>query len=1226
MAVDIDSLQIEIEATSSDAAAKIDALATALTNLKAAAKGGAGLTTVSKQMQALASAAASLNNTGIGKLRKIAPALNSLSSIQKSSGLNSTVNALKKLPEISTALNKADLGKFAQQMNQVASAMRPLATEMQKVSNGFSAFPIRIQKIIQSNTGLSASNNKAAKSFGVLGTGISSTTAKLGIYYLAFQRVANMASDWVKSANDYIENVNLFQVSMGEFYDEAFAYAELLNDRLGIDPSEWMRAQGVFMSMANGFGLARQQAYDLSEGLTELSYDLSSLYNEDVSESILRLQSALSGEIEPIRRLGISISQATLQEYALAHGIDESVISMTEQEKALLRSLVLMESAGRIGAIGDFAKTLESPANALRVLRQQITQLGRAIGTALLPIIIQIIPWVQAFVEVLTDAIRALATFLGFTMPEWETSDWATGITDGASDAEDAIGGATSAAKEMKKALLGIDELTILEPSNAGGSGGVSGGSGWASDLEIPNIWDKNAILEIQTKADELKKVLEEVLYDYVLPIGTALAAWKIAGLIGNLKTATGLLGGMKSMIAGGIIAYLELQLAIGAFGDFFSEGGEIWDLVNGALVVALGSGLLYAVFGGPGIILGLGIGLVAMIVSLTSAISSGLDYNGVKASIGTSLIAGLGGAIGFLVTKTPQGAFIGFSLATALQLNLNSISAHISGQISKGTEKSIFTILQAAFSSGLAGAGIGFVIGGPAGAAIGFVVGAALSIVGQNVAIDFGNWYKETSRIVDGIEVLDNSISEATKNSVDPFLEQMRDLDDSMANLEFRGTVIDDSVIAGVQEKVDTIVATITNGLDSSKNDVLSTLEPLAGILGSEKYNEILVANQNYYMQAKEAVAAGEAEISAIMQEAAIQNRALTETEWTEITGIQAEMLDLGVSNLSETQIEYETIMRNLKDNAAHISLEQASEIIKNAQATRDETISAAETQYSTVLLEAQKMLDTGVINSEQYQAIVDAAKNAKDSTIADATEQYESIYDTASTKLGDLSRYIDENTGEIKSIWQVFWDDVGLKWNNFWDSIENGWQDFKKSFKSGWNEFWTTGLGGAVVGGINGIISTVETGLNWIIEKINSLSFTTPDWLPFGLGGKRFGLDIPKITLGRVSMPTFAFGGFPEHGEMFIAREQGPELVGRIGNRTAVANNDQIVEGVAAGVTSANNGVINAIYAMAQQIIAAIEENGGDVYLDGDKVGKQVTAYQNRQNRMYGKTLQRI
>lgn len=594
MAVDIDSLQIEIEATSSDAAAKIDALATALTNLKAVAKGGAGLTTVSKQMQALASAAASLNNTGIGKLRKIAPALNALSSVQKSSGLSSTVNALSKLSSVSESLKGNSIKEFASQMNQVASAIRPLATEMQKVSNGFSAFPIRIQKIIQSNTGLAASNNKAAKSFGVLGTGISSTTAKLGIYYLAFQRVANMASDWVKSANDYIENVNLFQVSMGEFYDEAFAYAELLNDRLGIDPSEWMRAQGVFMSMANGFGLARQQAYDLSEGLTELSYDLSSLYNEDVSESILRLQSALSGEIEPIRRLGISISQATLQEYALAHGIDESVISMTEQEKALLRSLVLMEGAGRIGAIGDFAKTLESPANALRVLRQQITQLGRTIGTALLPIIIQIIPWVQAFVEVLTDAIRALATFLGFTMPEWETSDWATGITDGASDAEDAIGGATSAAKEMKKALLGIDELTILEPSNAGGSGGVSGGSGWASNLEIPNIWDKNAINEIQTKADEYKEKIKEIL-KVVLAVGAAFAAWKIStglanGIIGIQAGVGAIQKAISALVGFGPVQSL-LSWVSGALAamtiQFNAAGGGIAGFLSVAKLIA---------------------------------------------------------------------------------------------------------------------------------------------------------------------------------------------------------------------------------------------------------------------------------------------------------------------------------------------------------------------------------------------------------------------------------------------------------------------------------------------------------------------------------------------------------------------------------------------------------------------------------------------------------------
>lgn len=739
MAVDIDSLQIEIEATSSDAAAKIDALATALTNLKAAAKGGAGLTTVSKQMQALASAAASLNNTGIGKLRKIAPALNALSSVQKSSGLSSTVNALSKLSSVSESLKGNSIKEFASQMNQVASAMRPLATEMQKVSNGFSAFPIRIQKIIQSNTGLSASNNKAAKSFGVLGTGISSTTAKLGIYYLAFQRVANMASDWIKSANDYIENVNLFQVSMGEFYDEAFAYAELLNDRLGIDPSEWMRAQGVFMSMANGFGLARQQAYDLSEGLTELAYDLSSLYNEDVSESILRLQSALSGEIEPIRRLGISISQATLQEYALAHGIDESVISMTEQEKALLRSLVLMEGAGRIGAIGDFAKTLESPANALRVLRQQITQLGRAIGTALLPIIIQIIPWVQAFVEVLTDAIRALATFLGFTMPEWETSDWATGITDGASDAEDAIGGATSAAKEMKKALLGIDELTILEPSNAGGSGGMSGGSGWASNLEIPNIWDKNAILEIQTKADEVKKVLEEVLYDYVLPIGTALAAWKIA------KTLSPELKALNALLSG-LMIYTGISLIVDGITEVLFGDGLTWESIlnggAGGLLTGAGVGSLLAkklglTWAGGMLVGGLvGLGLTLTVMSIIAQIKDGLNLgNTMLNAIGGALAGGaLGGYFAFRRNLNPaQGVIGGLTAGIGISLLISSIISIAKDGLN------IVNGIMGAIGGALAGFGIGMIFGGGAGAAIGLVIGVGVSLVIEGITAQIG-------------------------------------------------------------------------------------------------------------------------------------------------------------------------------------------------------------------------------------------------------------------------------------------------------------------------------------------------------------------------------------------------------------------------------------------------------------------------------------------------------
>lgn len=1213
MAVDIDSLQIEIEATSSDAASKIEQLATALTNLKSAAKGGAGLTTTTKQLQALSNAAKLINGTNLNsqKIQQFASAMNSLSTIQKASGLNSTINALKKLPDISTALDKADLGKFAQQMNQVASAMRPLATEMQKVANGFSAFPIRIQKIIQSNSALAASNNKTAKSFGVLGTGISSAQAKFGVYLIAFRQIASVMSDWVKESNDYVENLNLFTVAMGDYAAEAKVYAEEVQAAMGIDPSEWMRNQGVFMQMAAGFGVATDSAALMSKNLTQLGYDISSFYNIGIEEAMEKLQSGLAGEIEPLRRLGYAIDVASLEQVALNHGITESVNAMSQAEKSQLRYIAIMEQS--TNAMGDLSRTIQTPANAMRILNQQITQLSRALGNLLIPLLQQIIPWVQAFVEVITEAIQALAVLFGFELPTIDYSGL-DGVSVGASEAEDAIGGATDAAKKMKRELLGIDELTILEPNTSAGAGGAGGVGGAGGDLglDLPEYDFLNGLTD---QTNELKDTVKDLLYNYIIPVGTALAAWKILDLLQNLGVATALVKDLKKAVAGGIVAYLEFQLALGAFDDFFSESGDIWDLVRGALAVAIGSGLLYAMFGGPGLILGLGIGLVALITSLTAAIGSGLDYDGLKANIGTALIAGLGGAIGWLATKTPAGFAIGFALATAIQLNLTSIAAHLSGQVERGGSESILLMLQAAFASGGAGAGIGFMIGGPGGAAIGFIIGAALSIIGQNVAIDFGNWYQETSRIVDGIEVLDDSISDATKNAVEPFLEQIQDLDDSMANLRFTGAVIDDSVLTDTQLKVDTIVSTLVNGLDASKNEALATLEPLAGILGEEKYNEILLANQTYYAQAKEDVLAGEAQISAIMQEAASQNRAITESEWQQIRDIESEMQELGVSNLSETQIEYETIMRNLKDNAAHISLEQASEIIKNAQSTRDETIAAAETQYSTVLLEAQKMLDTGAINDEQYQAIVDAAKETKDSTVADAQEQYQSIYDTASTKLGDLARYIDENTGEIKSKWQVFWDDVGLRWSNFWSGINQGWQEFKSDLSAGWTQFWQKDLPNAVAGGVNGIISAVESGLNWVIDKLNSFKFTTPNWLPLGLGGKTFGLNIPKITLGRVSF--FEGGGFPDYGEMFIAREDGPELVGRIGNRTAVANNDQIVEGIA----SANDGVINAIYAMAQRIVTAIEENGGDIYVESDG-----TATQNRRNRMYGKTLQYI
>lgn len=424
MNTELDSLEVRVQSEAQTASAGLDKLIGSLNQLKSATKGVTGLSRIASGLESLNKALAGLqvNKKGLGtlraelnglsnikthltatanqinkinaamkglevddtKLQKLVKSLNSLGQVQKASGLTSVLSALKQIPAITKSLSSQELQKFGLQIRLLVKYLAPLATELEKVSRGFSNFPKNIQRTTRSTLAMAKANQKAARSIDLLGDPVTAVAAKLASYEYILRRIVGFLADSVMSINEYVENVNLFQVSMGEFYDEAFAYAQLVSEKLGVDPSQWLRTQGVFMSIANGFGLSRDQAYALSEGLTELSYDLSSLYNEDVESSALRLQSALAGEIEPIRRLGISITEATLKEFALSKGIDESVESMTEQEKALLRTLKIMEGSAAIGAIGDFARTLESPANALRVLKQELTQLTALVGAAFL--------------------------------------------------------------------------------------------------------------------------------------------------------------------------------------------------------------------------------------------------------------------------------------------------------------------------------------------------------------------------------------------------------------------------------------------------------------------------------------------------------------------------------------------------------------------------------------------------------------------------------------------------------------------------------------------------------------------------------------------------------------------------------------------------------------------------------------------------------------------------
>lgn len=226
---------------------------------------------------------------------------------------------------------------------------------------------------------------------------------------------------------------------------------------------------------------------------------------------------------------------------------------MTQAQKSQLRYVAIMEQSGN--AMNDLARTVLTPANSLRILQQQITQLTRALGNLLIPFLIKVIPYVQAFVEVLTEAIQALANLVGFELPTIDYSGLG-GLTSGAEDAETALDGAADAAEKLKDYTLGIDELNIISPDTGTGASGV-GSTGGSYDLPI-DLPEYDFLGDIQKQTDELKDKMKDLL-SVALLVGGAISAWKIStGLLSNLNNLQTSLKSLPSILGGG-----KLSLAI---------------------------------------------------------------------------------------------------------------------------------------------------------------------------------------------------------------------------------------------------------------------------------------------------------------------------------------------------------------------------------------------------------------------------------------------------------------------------------------------------------------------------------------------------------------------------------------------------------------------------------------------------------------------------------------
>lgn len=696
---------------SGDASQKITRLTNALTALSQV--GNVKISSsIANQLTAINTALAGLKWTDGDKLTSLANGLRPLSELGKAN-MTTFINQLSKLPKVIEDLEAADIDKFTQQMTALAAAMKPFADEMQKVSNGFSAFPSKIQKLITSTEKYNASARKATSTTGQFTSGLKALN--VAAVAITFRKIGHFIAQAVTESNKYQEDLNLFTVALGQYAAEAQNYAEKVSDVMGIDPAQWLRNQGVFNTLLTGFGDTAERAQLMSQNLTQLGYDISSFFNVSIEDAMQKLQSGISGELEPLRRLGYDLSQARLEQTALNLGIKESVANMTQAEKAELRYYAIMTQVTT--AQGDMARTLEAPANQLRILQAQLTQAARAIGNIFIPALNAILPYAIAVVQVIREIANALANLAGFKLTEVDYSG-VNSAAVGAGSLADNLDDAAGAAKKLKQYTAGFDELNVFAPNTGSGSGAGAGGAG-GFDFDLPTydfLGDA-----VQTRIGEIKKMIEDTLAEITtivsgfmlavgailvvtgvnIPLGVGLMAAGAVGLAATvglnwtamsselastLALITGVVGGFL-LALGAIMAFsganLPLGIALMALGgaslvsaaviNWHNSDRHLTDALTTLTGVLAGASLAVgAMLAFTGVATGLGIALMAVgAVTLVSA--AALNWNSISDALASPL-----SRVGLLVSGATLalGAILAFSGCMPLGIALMAVGA----------------------------------------------------------------------------------------------------------------------------------------------------------------------------------------------------------------------------------------------------------------------------------------------------------------------------------------------------------------------------------------------------------------------------------------------------------------------------------------------------------------------------------------------------------------------
>lgn len=945
-----------------------------------------------------------------------------------------------------------------QQLNSVSSQITGIVNK----SKGFSSKDF-FAPIINSAKNLSKGLLGVQKNVGSLSNAFAGLK-NIALGALSLTALVRLSKELLKLSSDLIEVQNVVDTVFGDMANDINEFAKSALSSFGLTELQAKQFSSTIGAMIKAMGVSKDATLEMSEGITKLAGDVASFYNLDHEEAFIKLRSGISGETEPMKSLGVVMTQTNLEAYRLAQGIETSYSAMSQAEKVALRYNFMLDALS--DAQGDFSKTQGSWSNQVRILTGQFQQLGAILGGFLQQILYPILTVINQILSLAISGASALAKMFGFDMKSIQANQ---GVSSGAvgSSGADAMGTladntdkATAAQKklnkEQKKGLANIHDLNVLSSNkssgSSSGSGGSSGGAGGISfDLAKYKQVDPNDN-PISSMFNDLKSAIERhdwrglgsLLADRVNSVfyGIDIAQYipsVVSGVSAIAEVLNGLTQNIKFEEIGRVFGE-GINLIVAAVNSFFdtydfvSLGQQLArgfnSLVDTVDFTALGvfltnkinalfqtiAGFVTA-FDWANLGLKFAEGINSIFSSFDFASASISIYgliNGVAETIGTTILnidwVSLGSNFATSFSTIFSNIDYGMILATII-LGLGGLLTGISTFLAEIDWSSIGDQLSTGFNQ-------------------------AIGVLGN---IDVGTI---ASNLITGVTNIIGMLADFIKN-VDWMglaATLYTGVRDAILSIDWGGLIASiGELIFNALGAICTVVLTIVTGLIM---DVVNILWSISGKIAGLLSNILAL-----------------------------------------VTGVLGNIVGWVIAKVYELGSAIGTWISGL---------------ITNIGTWLSNILTAISTWFTTLVTDIGTWLGNALTTLSNWFTSLPSTIGGWLNSVGSAISTWASgIWSNFTGFLGDIVSYI---TGTFSNAWDKAW--TGIK------------DVFSGIFKS--------------IGGIfKSIINTVVDAINVVIDAINTISWDVPDWVP-GIGGSTFGFDIPnvpRLANGAVIPPNHEF-----------------------------------------------------------------------------------------------------